>query len=106
MCNGLYLHDVADYMGVFSPFVTIAELKFESIIWFVILTGLKFELIMWRSSQVYPLFTNMFGFINSSLLYASSSNFSPASTLIFAITWKSLARLNELRILARLIKPG
>ena len=41
-------------MGVFSPFVTKAELKFESIIWFVILTGLKFESILWSGSQVYP----------------------------------------------------
>ena len=46
-------------MGVFSPFVTIAELKFESIIWLVILTGLKFELIIWKSCQVYLLFTTM-----------------------------------------------
>ena len=40
-------------MGVFSPFVTRAELKFELIIWFVVLTGLKFESIIWRGSQVY-----------------------------------------------------
>ena len=50
----------ADYMGVFSLLITIAELKFESIIWFVILTGLKFESIIWRSSLVYPLLADMF----------------------------------------------
>ena len=43
-----------DYMGVFRPFVTIAELKFQSIIWFVILTGLKSESIIWRNSQLCP----------------------------------------------------
>ena len=49
----------ADYMGVFSLFVTIAELTFESIIWLVILTGLKIKSIIWRSSQFYPLLAAM-----------------------------------------------
>ena len=50
----------ADYMGVFSQFVTIAELKFESIIRSGTLTGPKFESTTRRSSQVYPFFASMF----------------------------------------------